>query len=112
MIFIPAGLTDVYQPLDRRIFGILKAKARRYFRMRYSQCENIETTKKDAVQDFIAAWESITHENIGDAWDIYHETLADVSPLSDEMEKKDIIERSLLRTSKLPTATEEQSDWH
>ena len=46
MIFIPAGLTGVYQPLDRRIFEILKAKARRYFRMRYSQCENIETTKK------------------------------------------------------------------
>ena len=55
LIFIPAGLTDTYQPLDRSIFGVLKAKARRYFRMRYSHTNNIDITKKEAVQDFVGA---------------------------------------------------------
>ena len=88
LIFIPAGLTDTYQPLDRRIFGILKAKARRFFRMRFSQNIDIEATKRAAAQDFVAAWESISAENVEDAWEIYHETLADISPQDDEMRKR------------------------
>ena len=33
--FIPAGMTDKLQPLDRNCFGALKATARRLFRERY-----------------------------------------------------------------------------
>ena len=88
MIFIPAGLTDAYQPLDRRIFGVLKAKARRYFRMRYSESIDIETTKIAAAQDFVAAWEAITVENIGESWDIYQETMLDFSFKNEEMKNR------------------------
>ena len=34
LYIIPAGATDLYQPLDRRVFGAMKAKARRLFKAR------------------------------------------------------------------------------
>ena len=70
---IPAGLTDVYQPLDRKIFGILKAKARYYFRMRRELGKPITATKAEACQDMVKAWEGVLSGMIGSAWEIYIE---------------------------------------
>ena len=68
---IPAGYTDVYQPLDRKIFGPLKALARKFFARRQSRGKPISATKLDACQDMVAAWEHVTPAHIPDAWDIY-----------------------------------------
>lgn len=71
--FIPAGLTDYYQPLDRTIFGILKAKARKLFRVRQQGEADLSATKADACQDMIAAWEGISYIHISQAWELYTE---------------------------------------
>lgn len=70
---IPAGMTDKYQPLDRRIFGPLKAKARKFFRMRHKAGSIINGSKQEACQDMIAAWESIGVGMVQSAWSIYVE---------------------------------------
>lgn len=70
---IPAGMTDKYQPLDRRIFGPLKAKARKYFRLRHKAGNIINGSKREACQDMIAAWESISVHMVQSAWHIYVE---------------------------------------
>lgn len=76
---IPAGMTDHYQPLDRYIFGALKAKARRLFRLRNEAGSALHGTKQEACQDMVAAWESVTAHVINLSWSIYIED-HDVSP--------------------------------
>ena len=69
--FIPPGMTDEFQPLDRKIFGIVKAYAKRLYRMRIKKTGKI--SKKDACQDMIQAWENIDEIPIFESWDIYQE---------------------------------------
>lgn len=68
LIYVPAGLTDEYQPLDRYVFGCLKSTARRLFRQRVRNDPNVERTKQDAVEDFICVWEALSYEIISIAW--------------------------------------------
>ena len=41
--FIPPGMTDAFQPLDRKIFGIVKAHAKRMYRQRVKETNGIIT---------------------------------------------------------------------
>ena len=82
---IPAGMTDVYQPLDRRVFGPLKAKARKFFRQRNHLGQPLKATKSDAFQDMCRAWESVTSFLVLSAWSIYVED-EDESPEKKENE--------------------------
>ena len=82
---IPAGLTDFYQPLDRKIFGILKAKARKFFRMRHNGDQELKATKKEACEDIVAAWEGLGSYYVGSAWKIYVE---DIDMIPDEIARK------------------------
>ena len=70
---IPAGMTDFYQPLDRKVFGVLKAKARKVFRQRHSKEPHIKGTKLEACQDMVAAWEGLANTVISSAWEIFTE---------------------------------------
>jgi hypothetical protein len=45
--FIPPGLTDLLQPLDRSLFGALKAEYRAIYRIDMSQREDKRMTKAD-----------------------------------------------------------------
>ena len=74
---IPAGMTDELQPLDKKIFGPMKAYARYLFRNRF---KNIETdkreerrTKKDACQDMVCAWERLSADTIQGAFEHFTE---------------------------------------
>ena len=59
---IPAGITDIYQQLDRKIFGVVKAKARKLFRLRNQVGKPLHATKKkEACEDMISAWEGISY---------------------------------------------------
>jgi hypothetical protein len=62
--FIPPGLTDEFQPLDRKVFGTLKAIARRLFHEGLMSSPDKQRTKKDAVQDLVCAWEHVGAEVI------------------------------------------------
>ena len=64
--FIPAGKTDALQQLARKIFGELKARARRMAIDEGMKQGETQVKMTDALRHFLAAWESISPENI--AW--------------------------------------------
>jgi hypothetical protein len=66
--FIPAGLTDEWQPLDLRIFGSLKMQARALFDDEWIRDDSVELIVAKAIQLLFRAWESITQEEILEAW--------------------------------------------
>jgi hypothetical protein len=70
VIMIPAGCTDELQPLDRRIFGYLKAKARCHWLNWYTS--NLQTSMKtdQSVKKLFSCLEQITNENIIKAWNL------------------------------------------
>ena len=69
--YIPAGQTDKYQPLDRKIFGPLKATARHLISIKLSENMEDKITKKDAVSNLIFSWEHLNMDNVVESWDIY-----------------------------------------
>jgi hypothetical protein len=69
--FIPSGMTDQYQPLDRRVFGCLKSSARKCFMRRAFQERTRRVEKKDAVRILIQCWKGILEETIRSSWSIY-----------------------------------------
>ena len=70
--FIPAGMTDLLQPCDRRIFGSLKATARKLWRER-GETHQKSRGKREAVEDLICAWEKLSTVTIEEAWEVYYE---------------------------------------
>jgi hypothetical protein len=69
--FIPAGMTGECQPLDRRIFGSLKARARARFDALYSH--DTEPTMNDSVAMLLGAWNSISQDEVLGAWELPEE---------------------------------------
>jgi hypothetical protein len=53
LVFIPPGCTDRLQPLDRHIFGVLKAHARRMWRTDYHQNHGAKTTRSMMAQNLV-----------------------------------------------------------
>lgn len=53
LIYVPAGRTDEFQPLDRAVFGCLKVNAKRLFRKRVQENRDMVRKKVDAEQDMI-----------------------------------------------------------
>ncbi|KAH0803495.1 DDE superfamily endonuclease containing protein [Histomonas meleagridis] len=70
LYFIPPGMTDEFQPLDRRVFGCLKATARYLFRKEYNQNNEKKFTKLQA-QCMVWAWEHLQPNIIQESWSIY-----------------------------------------
>jgi hypothetical protein len=77
--FIPAGMTDLLQPLDRAVFGILKATARRYFHERCMQEPCLARPKADAVVDLIRSWDELRPELAVLGWEIYEDPWDDAT---------------------------------
>ena len=69
--FIPPGMTDEYQPLDRRVFGCLKASGKAKFRQHYREDPSQKFNTKCATDCLLAAWDKLESEVIEEAWDIY-----------------------------------------
>jgi hypothetical protein len=66
---IPSGMTDEWQPLDLRIFGSLKQRARALFDDQWAKEDGVELTRQTAIARLLKAWDSITQEEILNAWD-------------------------------------------
>ena len=64
---IPAGQTDIYQPLDRNRFDSVKATGREQFRKIFRDNPSFKFTKKDAGQDLIYSWKHLSVDTILDA---------------------------------------------
>lgn len=65
--YIPAGNTDLYQPLDMKIIAIIKAYLRHMIRV-YLREDRI-MTKADACALMIRAWEKLEPDKIQDVFD-------------------------------------------
>jgi hypothetical protein len=68
--FMPAGMAGLLQPLDRAVFGILKATARCYFRERCMQKPRLARRKADAIVDLIHSWHERRPELAVLGWEI------------------------------------------
>ena len=73
LIFIPPGQTERFQPLDRAVFGVLKAYLRKLWRIEYSQDPSLRFNKTMAVKLLLPAWEKISAHVIDGGWTIFSE---------------------------------------
>jgi hypothetical protein len=68
--YVPSGLTDEFQALDRTVFNVLKAQAKRLFRARFHANPCGRRTKQEAVADMITVSLILGALAIEDAWDM------------------------------------------
>ena len=70
--YIPAGLTGQWQPLDCKIFGELKQKAKQRFDAYYGRClatgEDPQFRMPDAIAMLVDVWHRLSEENVRRAW--------------------------------------------
>ena len=72
LVFIPTSATDKFQPLDIRIFGILKSMAAKEFND-HVFAHNTGYTKAEAADLFLKCWQRLSHESVIAAWTINEE---------------------------------------
>jgi hypothetical protein len=70
--FIPPSPTDLRQPLDRSVFGALKAEYRAIDRMDMSHKEDKRVTKADLAAHLILAWELVSDWATQRGWERYN----------------------------------------
>jgi hypothetical protein len=71
LIYIPPGMTDMCQPLDRTIFGVLKAKAKKLFREQFAAMDKVQVRKREACRLIQQCWDEVTVPAMVQAWIIY-----------------------------------------
>jgi hypothetical protein len=70
ILFVPAGGTALYQPLDARVFGELKSRARMAFQ-RLAFQEGIRgATYEESITILKECWEKISVQSILKAWNV------------------------------------------
>jgi hypothetical protein len=69
LLFIPPGLTDEMQPLDRFVFGVMKAYGRRMYRNCASSSE--QTNKQVTAAFLVRAWKAVSTTVLDEAWATY-----------------------------------------
>jgi hypothetical protein len=70
LVFIPPGCTNRLQPLDRRIFGVLKAHAREISRTHCHTTCGAKITRSTIARNLLRTWECIPPDIIESTWDI------------------------------------------
>lgn len=81
LIYIPVSATDLFQPLDRRIFGIMKSKAASHFASLAFEHQKA-FAQSEAADKYVKLWDEITKANILTAW----KGEIDMTPEEDEEE--------------------------
>lgn len=69
LVFIPTSATDLYQPLDRRVFGALKSKGCKCF-YDFAYEKNRGYTPSEAADVFVKCWYSLSIDLIHKAWNL------------------------------------------
>lgn len=67
LIYIPVSATDVYQPLDKYIFGILKSQASSRIDDKSFEFQTA-ITKSEAADLFVSLWNDLRIRNVLKAW--------------------------------------------
>ena len=76
LVFIPRSATDIFQPLDRRVFGALKSKAAAKgndFQFYHDRA----FSKSEAADLFLQCWKELTSDLIVSSWTISEEVESD-----------------------------------
>jgi hypothetical protein len=68
LLFVPAGATGRLQPLDRRIFGELKSRARAEFNRLFAMNGERGADYQLSLQVLCDCWEQISGDNVRNAW--------------------------------------------
>ena len=68
-IFIPPGATDLLQPLDRVVFGVLKSKGKKKWNEMFYDKEFKDPSRLDAVKNLNLSWNEISERVIKKGWD-------------------------------------------
>jgi hypothetical protein len=91
LVFVPPGCTDKLQPLDRRVFGVLKSHARHLWRQQYHASGGAKTTRAVMAANLCKAWRRITEGTIQEAWDIFEgEDWEDIINEDEQIESEDL----------------------
>jgi hypothetical protein len=69
LLFVPAGQTGDWQPLDKRVFGELKGKMNERFDDDHIKDPNVEESPRKAVRYMLDTWKRITQQHVLKAWD-------------------------------------------
>ena len=69
LVFIPTSATDIYQPLDRRVFGALKSAGASVVDDVVFET-NASPTKAEAADFFVSCWYSLSRATICSGWDL------------------------------------------
>ena len=92
LVYIPTSATDLYQPLDKRIFGVMKSSAGSNFN-KFVFTENRAYTKSEAADLFINTWNRLSSHVILSAWDEdeQNENQSDSSSSSSDFENEEAL---------------------
>jgi hypothetical protein len=71
VVFIPSGCTDILQPLDRRVFGVLREHARQLLQIQYHAMHSAKTSLIQMAENLIVSWDRIIPDLINRGWDLY-----------------------------------------
>lgn len=103
LIFVPANGTSDYQPLDRRVFGILKSKLRSLAGSRiFTGKQRFEMISRDLVN----AWSEISKENLISAWN-----LPNLDNLVQRIDRGELIEEDDVELD-FDDPHEEEEEWY
>ena len=69
LLYIPAGQTNEWQPLDRRVFGSLKSRAMKLLNEKMIESSLDNCNMCDAVEILLKAWEEIDEDEVRNAWE-------------------------------------------
>ena len=69
LTFVPAGQTDEWQPLDRRVFGSLKQRAMKKLTDNMVEDNLADYDMTDALKILMESWDEVTEEEIVKAWE-------------------------------------------
>ena len=70
LIFVPKGGTGKYQPLDRRVFGALKAKGRAKWSREFARHPGMVCTREMAAGLLLSSWAELSADAVLAGWDL------------------------------------------
>jgi hypothetical protein len=70
LLFVPAGATGRFQPLDRRVFRELKARARAEFGRWMWRAGGLDIDYDASIEILARCWAAIAPENVKKAWNV------------------------------------------
>ena len=69
LVFVPTSGTDKYQPLDKRVFGVIKSKYASKCDDQLFEFDN-GPDKSKAADLFLDCWKELSEQTILSAWDL------------------------------------------